>query len=105
MSKLNVTTRSGQTQTLDAKLGSSLMEVIRDGGIGELLALCGGMCSCATCHVYIDSKLDAELPPMSDDERVLLEGSQHCDARSRLACQIRMHEGLSGLCLTIAEED
>jgi ferredoxin, 2Fe-2S len=105
MLKLNVTTRKGETHILDATIGMSLMEVVRDAGIGEMLALCGGVCSCATCHVHIDSEFADMLPPMSEDEDGLLDGSSHRNARSRLACQIRMNEGLSGLHLTIAEED
>ena len=51
MPKLIVVTREGQESTIDGEAGLSVMEVIRDAGIDELLALCGGCCSCATCHV------------------------------------------------------
>ncbi|MGB8364448.1 MAG: 2Fe-2S iron-sulfur cluster-binding protein [Rhizomicrobium sp.] len=104
MTKLIVTTRKGKTHTLDAATGMSVMEVIRDAGIDEMLALCAGVCSCATCHVHVDPALAETLPPMSEDESDLLEGSSHRDARSRLACQIRMKDSLSGLRVTIAEE-
>ena len=105
MAKLHVTTRRGETFTLEAEPGLSLMEIARDSGLDELLALCGGVCSCATCHVYVHPDDASRLPPMSADEHALLEGSAHRDPRSRLACQIRMRETLSGLRLTIAEED
>ena len=55
MAEIIVTTREGKEITLAAKPGMSVMEIIRDGGIDELLALCGGCCSCATCHVYVDA--------------------------------------------------
>jgi 2Fe-2S ferredoxin len=105
MSKLIVTTRKGTIRTLDAPTGMSVMEAIRDAGISEMLALCGGACSCATCHVLVAPESAGILPPMGQDESDLLEGSRFRDARSRLACQIRMNDGLSGLCVTIAPED
>jgi 2Fe-2S ferredoxin len=105
MAKLIVTTRKGETHTLEAPTGSSVMEVIRDSSISDILALCGGACACATCHVHIATEFTGILPPMSADEDGLLEGSSHRDARSRLSCQIRMTDSLSGLRVTIAEED
>jgi ferredoxin, 2Fe-2S len=105
MSRLIVTTRKGETRTLDTTVGMSLMEVIRDAGIDEILALCGGACSCATCHVHVAPGFAGMLPPMSNDEGGLLEGCTHRDEHSRLACQIRMKDGLSGLHVTIAQEE
>lgn len=105
MAKLIVTTREGETHTLEAPTGSSVMEVIRDSRINDILALCGGACSCATCHVHVATEFAGILPPMSEDENGLLEGSAHRDGRSRLSCQIRMTDSLSGLRVTIAKED
>ena len=81
------------------------MEVIRDAGIDELMALCGGACSCATCHVHFSSASFPRLPEMSSDENELLDSSSHRTATSRLSCQIRLNESLSGLSLSIAEDD
>ena len=103
--KLVVTTRAGETHSLDAPIGLSVMEVIRDSGVDGMLALCGGACSCATCHVYLDSNFEKIAPPISEDESGILEGSSHRNDRSRLSCQIRMNESLSGLRVTIAPED
>jgi 2Fe-2S ferredoxin len=105
MPKLVVTTRRGATRVVEAVNGVSAMEAIRDGGIDEVVALCGGVCSCATCHVYADGELAALLPPISEDEEALLDGSSHRTERSRLSCQIRMSDALSGLHVTIAQED
>jgi 2Fe-2S ferredoxin len=105
MPKLIVTTREGETRSVDAAAGGSAMEAIRDAGIDEVLALCGGVCSCATCHVHVDREFAALLPPMSEDENALLDGSSHRNERSRLSCQIRMSDDLSGLRVTIAKED
>jgi 2Fe-2S ferredoxin len=105
MPELIVTTRDGEPRALDAAAGLSVMEAIRDAGIDELLALCGGACSCATCHVHVDPAFADVLPPMSEDENDLLDSSDHRDATSRLSCQIRLNDLLSGLRVTIAEED
>jgi 2Fe-2S ferredoxin len=105
MPALNVTTLEGETRTLEAAPSLTIMEVIRDAGIDELLALCGGVCSCATCHVHVDPAFADLLPPMSEDENDLLDSSTHRDANSRLSCQLRMTEALSGLRVTVAEPD
>lgn len=105
MPKLVVVTREGEESVFDVEAGLSVMEVIRDNGIDELLALCGGCCSCATCHVYVDPAFAAVLPEMSDDENDLLDSSDHRDDRSRLSCQIAMSDELDGMIITIAPED
>jgi 2Fe-2S ferredoxin len=105
MPKLVVVTRDGEESVLDVESGLSVMEAIRDNGIDELLALCGGCCSCATCHVYVDPAFGSLLPDMSEDENDLLDSSDHRDERSRLSCQIALTDELDGLTVTIAPED
>ena len=105
MPKLIVTTREGETSEIDVADGLTVMEAIRDNGFEELLALCGGCCSCATCHVHVDPAFQDKLPAMSEDEDDLLESSDHRDANSRLGCQIPFTGDLDGLKVTIAAED
>ena len=105
MAKLNVVTREGQEVVLEGQEGLSVMEIIRDGGIDELLALCGGCCSCATCHVHVDPAFADKLPPISEDENDLLDSSDHRNDQSRLSCQLTFNEALDGLRVTIAPED
>ena len=105
MPQLIVTTRSGETSTIDADDGLTVMEAIRDNGFDELLALCGGCCSCATCHVHVDPEFAALLPPMSQDEDDLLDSSDDRDETSRLSCQIPFADELDGLRVRIAAED
>ena len=105
MPQLIVTTREGEERVLNAAAGLSVMEVIRDGGIDELLALCGGCCSCATCHVHVDPEFVSLLPKMGADEDDLLDSSGDRDAFSRLSCQIPFEDALDGLRVTIAAED
>jgi ferredoxin, 2Fe-2S len=103
MAQLTVISRDGSEKTIDAQVGLSVMEIIRDAGFDELLALCGGCCSCATCHVHIDAS--ATVAAMSEDENDLLDSSSHRNAESRLSCQIPFTAALDGLRVTIAEED
>jgi 2Fe-2S ferredoxin len=99
---LIVTNRSGETSFVDANVGLSVMEVIRDSGFDEMLALCGGCLSCATCHVYVDEDVMADLPPISGDENDLLDSSEHRRPNSRLSCQILVRDALNGTKITIA---
>lgn len=105
MPKLVVVNRAGEEKTVEASAGLSVMEAIRDNGFDELLALCGGCCSCATCHIHVDADWAAKLPAMSEDENDLLDSSDHRDETSRLSCQIQLTDALDGLKVTIAPED
>lgn len=103
MAEIIVTTRAGTEVTLAARPGMSVMEIIRDGGIDELLALCGGCCSCATCHVYVAEGFATG--SASPDEDDLLDSSDNKTPASRLSCQIAFTAALDGLRVTIAPED
>jgi ferredoxin, 2Fe-2S len=105
MPKLIVTKRDGERVELNGDAGLSVMEVIRDGGVDELLALCGGCCSCATCHVYVDPAFADRITPIGEDENDLLDSSDHRTEQSRLSCQIPFSAELDGLTVTIAAED
>jgi len=105
MPTIKVINREGECKDVAAEPGLSVMEVIRDNGFDELLALCGGCCSCATCHVHIEPAFADKLPPMSDDENDLLDSSEHRNETSRLSCQIEITDDLDGMTVTIAEED
>ena len=105
MPQLIVTTREGETRALTATPGATIMETIRDAGIDQMQALCGGACSCATCHIYVDPAFNDLLPKISADEDELLNGTTHRNDKSRLSCQIRLTDSLSGLRIMIAGED
>ena len=105
MPKIVVVNRAGEEQTVEVDAGLSVMEAIRDNGFDELLALCGGCCSCATCHVYIDPAFADKVSPMSEDEHDLLDSSDHRNENSRLSCQVQVTSALEGLRVTIAPED
>jgi len=105
MPRIIVNTRKGDEYVIDARPGASVMEAIRDSGIDELLALCGGCCSCATCHIYVGNDRGLSTSPMSGDENDLLDSSGYRTERSRLSCQLLVSEEMNGLQVLIAPED
>lgn len=105
MPKLIVVNRTGEESAIEVGSGFTVMEAIRDNGFDELLALCGGCCSCATCHVHVDPAFKDLLPAMTQDEDDLLDSSDSRDENSRLSCQLPLTDDLDGLKVTIAEED
>jgi len=104
MPRIIVTTRAGEERTFEAATGRSLMEELRNGGIDEIQAVCGGCGACCTCHVFIEPDRVAGLPPMSEQEDALLDSSDSRNERSRLSCQIPVTDDLDGLRLTVAPE-
>jgi len=105
MPSLIIVTRDGSERTVEGRAGWSVMENIRDNGFDELLALCGGCCSCATCHVHVDPDWIDRVGARGADEDDLLDTSDHKIETSRLSCQIEFSEALDGLRVTIAPED
>ena len=105
MAKLRIVTRGGEEREVEGRIGWTVMENIRDNGFDELLALCGGCCSCATCHVHVDEEWLGALGPMGPDEDDLLDTSDHRRPNSRLSCQIDFKDALDGLRVRIAPED
>lgn len=104
MGRVIITDRSGVETIAQAEEGLSLMEIIRDAGVEDLLAICGGCCACATCHVYVETGFEGSLPELSDDENELLDSASARSPSSRLSCQIKFIEQLDGLHVTIAPE-
>ena len=102
---LNVITREGQQLAIDAPVGHSVMEALRDGGLDEVLALCGGSCSCATCHVHVAPEWSEHVGPPGADEDDLLDTSNDRVPTSRLSCQIWLTDALHGLTVAVAPED
>ena len=103
MGKIKVTDREGQVHNLNADVGSTIMEIIRDAGL-DIEAACGGCCACATCHVYITNVKINKLNPIDDDEESMLDQAFHVKDNSRLSCQIEYNENLEDLELILAPE-
>jgi len=105
MPVINVTKRSGDKHQINANSGTTLMENLRDNDM-EIEAICGGCCSCATCHIFIEDNWNEKLPSRQDDEQELVEETNsYRDEESRLSCQIVITDDLDGLVVTIAPED
>lgn len=104
MALLRVIDRDGQEHEVEAKVGLKVMETLRELDYG-VAAICGGMCSCATCHVYVDPEWQARLPAPMSDERELLSELAHVEDNSRLSCQIELTPELAGLRVTIAPDE
>jgi 2Fe-2S ferredoxin len=104
LASIIVQDRGGARHEVPAAPGHSVMEIIRDNGFDDVLALCGGCCSCATCHVYVDPAFADRLRPMSADENDLLDSAEDRRATSRLSCQIAFSDELDGLVVEIPQE-
>jgi 2Fe-2S ferredoxin len=104
MPKLRVIDRDGVERELEAPNGATLMEPLRDMEDG-VAAICGGMCSCATCHVYVDEAWVAKLPAAMSDETDMLGDLMSRKPNSRLSCQIVLNDSLAGLKVSIAPEE
>jgi len=105
MVKLVVTDKDARDVEVDARAGLSIMENIRQLP-RSVDAICGGLCSCATCHVFIDAEWMRRLPLRRYEERLMLAGSKAFDAaRSRLSCQINVTTELEGLRVTVAPSE
>ncbi len=101
---LHVVDRDGVEHQVEAPSGGKVMEVLRELDYG-VAAICGGLCSCGTCHVYVDPGWSSKLPAASSDELELLAGLSCSNAESRLSCQLIMTEALDGLRVTIAPDE
>ncbi|ALS65180.1 MULTISPECIES: 2Fe-2S iron-sulfur cluster-binding protein [Pandoraea] len=87
----------GVTHEVPADAGYSLMQAAVKEMVPGIPAECGGSCSCATCHVYVDDAWFARLPPPSEDEKMMLEGTLEPRPTSRLTCQIIVHPEMDGM--------
>jgi ferredoxin, 2Fe-2S len=104
MVKLVVTDKDGREVAVDARAGFSIMENIRTLP-RSVEAICGGMCACATCHVYVDPTWVGTLPRRSYEEQGMLQDHVSFDPqRSRLSCQIVVRDAFDGLRLTVAPD-
>ncbi|MCH2191922.1 MAG: 2Fe-2S iron-sulfur cluster-binding protein [Gammaproteobacteria bacterium] len=101
MGTINVIDSTGESKKLEIDEGVSLMEHLLGAGYDEVPAVCGGSCSCATCHVYITNE-SGHLGDVEIQERELLEmADDYNETKSRLSCQIELDESHDGLEVTL----
>lgn len=101
--KIIATDREGGVHEIEGIDGWQVMELLRDAGL-DIKAECGGACSCATCHVYVDADWLAKLEEKTDEETDMLDLAFDVQDNSRLSCQIIFNDELDGLKLTLAPE-
>lgn len=104
MINISVKDLDGQIHEIQAREGDSLMESLREHEWG-VPAICGGLCSCGTCHVYLDPDWLDKFQQADGDEQDLLDMFENTKENSRLSCQLQLLTAHDGLTLTIAEED
>jgi 2Fe-2S ferredoxin len=98
MTRVTCIEPDGKTVSLDIRDGWSLMQGAVSQGVQGIEAQCGGACSCATCHCYVDPAWVAKLPPPAEAESLMLTNvAAEQRATSRLSCQIHIEPGLEGL--------
>ena len=105
MPQIHVTDVYGKSHVIEAHYGLKLMEILREFDFG-VAASCGGFCSCATCHVYVDPSWIDRLPDRHSDEADLLSMLTTYDSNtSRLSCQVEFTPALDGIVLRVAPEE
>jgi 2Fe-2S ferredoxin len=100
MPKITYIDNDGTVRTVEADVGSTVMEAAVNNDIPGILATCGGSCSCATCHVYVSEEWSDRLPPPALDENDMLDTAHDLKPTSRLSCQIKVTPELDGLTVT-----
>lgn len=101
--KIFVTDRNGEEHEVEATLGEPLMFALRAKDLVD--ATCGGSCSCATCHLYIEPDWGSKLPSPTDDEAEVIEFLRFAREDSRLCCQLMGSEEMDGMKVTVAPEE
>jgi 2Fe-2S ferredoxin len=100
MPKITYVEQDGTERTVEAEPGATVMETAINNDIPGILATCGGSCSCATCHVYVDEEWFDKLPPPELEESDMLDTAHDLQENSRLSCQITVTDELDGLIVT-----
>ena len=101
MPKITFVQPGGQSQTVEAAVGTTVMEVARLNQVDGIAAECGGACACATCHVYVDAAWTAKTGKPAAMEEDMLDFAFDVRPESRLSCQIKVTPELDGLVVSI----
>lgn len=104
MTKITFITQTEERVEIEADSGTA-MELAVDNQVVGIDGDCGGVCSCATCHVHVLPEQLSIVGEASDEEKYLLEFEEHFSEYSRLACQIEITPALDGVVLIVATSD
>ena len=103
MTKITYVQADGSSQTVEAAPGSTVMETAIDNDIEGIVAECGGACSCATCHVYVENHWLDKLPAPDSLEDGMLDCVIDRQPNSRLSCQIRVSDEIDGIVIRVPD--
>lgn len=103
MTKIVFIDHKGSETVVEAEDGKSIMQVAVDNLVPGIVGDCGGCCTCATCHAYVDEAWLGKLYPPSEDETMMLEGALHVQQNSRLTCQIKVKPEIDGIVVRTPE--
>jgi len=105
MPKVIYVSHSGDRKEIDVPVGTTVMAAALKNGIDGIVAECGGVCMCSTCHVFVDEAFLSKIPPADDTEEAVLEiAAIERQPNSRLSCQIKVTEDLDGLIVVMPEK-
>lgn len=105
MPKVIYVSATGVSREVDVPAGMTVMAAALKNGIDGILAECGGVCMCSTCHVFVDEKFFDRLPAAQDTEEAVLEiAAIERRPNSRLSCQIKVTDDLDGLIVRLPEK-
>jgi 2Fe-2S ferredoxin len=97
MPKILFIRHDGTEHTVDAEVGKTVMQCAVDNMVPGIIGDCGGACSCATCHGYVDTAWTERAGARNDTEEAMLDGALRVESNSRLTCQITVTPDLDGL--------
>lgn len=97
MAHITYIEQNGTRHEAQGEVGSTVMETAILNGVPGIVAECGGACTCATCHVYVDDAWTEVVGPPSMMEEDMLDFAFEVKPTSRLSCQIKVRDELDGL--------
>lgn len=103
MAKITFIEPNGTQKIIDAMEGHSLMDAAVRNGVKGIQAECGGACSCATCHGYIENNGIEKVGQAEGDELDMLEFASAVQANSRLCCQVKITADLEGIIIRLPQ--
>ncbi|MBL1241497.1 MAG: 2Fe-2S iron-sulfur cluster binding domain-containing protein [OCS116 cluster bacterium] len=90
-----------QTTSITVDAGTNVKDAALDNGIEGIYGECGGSCTCATCHVYVDAQWFNRIEAADDFEQDMLEFAADATLESRLSCQIKVSDAQDGIIIKI----
>jgi ferredoxin, 2Fe-2S len=105
MPKVTYVSARGEAREVEVPVGTTVMAAALKNGIDGIVAECGGVCMCSTCHVFVDPIFFSRLPPANDTEEAVLDiAAEERQPTSRLSCQIKITSDLDGLIVRLPEK-